>query len=175
MAEKENDKESQVRYSARKELYDFLKDKDYGYFVSYTDLRKILDRDPQGEGRTDILYVRDRWLISNNDRWLECKVGEGYFITHPREHVSVVSKFNEQNRKRDRRSIQILAHTPMEMLSEGEIKIHREEQGKLAMKYLIGLRVDKTVTTKELETVAIPSGKELQEIYRAKKKYDNAE
>jgi hypothetical protein len=144
-----------------------LKTKDYGFSISYAEAYQILGRDPQGPGRGDILKVRE-WLLEDFDKWLECDISKGYFIAHPKDHRQVAGRFSTQGRKRLEKTIKVLAHTNLEMLSPDEIQAHRQDQQREAIKLLVMVKVDKAKTIEEAQQIQIPTGKYLLEIYAKK-------
>src|SRR3990167_6774808 len=90
-----------VRFTARVELYRLLRDKPRGFFLSYSDISHILERDPQGAGRYDIHWVR-RKLINEHGKWLEVETGKGYFIAKTNQHDGAAQRYDSQALKKQK-------------------------------------------------------------------------
>lgn len=157
----------QVKYLARVELLRLLQDKAYGFMLTYDDLKLILDRDPQGPGRADILWVRAR-LLRERQKWLENKVGEGYFIAHPPGHAGAAQRYDDQAHRKLKLALDITINTDIENLKPDELRLHREIQHKQAIKYLISEKTNRA-KPREIDSVSMPSGHDLAEIYRTKR------
>lgn len=155
---------SRVSYGPRKELYDYLKDRDYGFEIAYERLESILGRSPQGAGRADILQVRE-WLIDDWGKYLECDIGKGYFIAHAAENRDVANKYNGQAYKKVRKSLRILGKTDLTQLTAEQYQSHVEDQKRTAIKYLVMTKINK-VKQIDAEPITIPTGRELIDIYQ---------
>lgn len=159
--------EYQVKYRGRIELLLLLRDKNYGFVITYDDLRIVLDRDPQKDGRADIMWVRSR-LLRECGKWLENEVGKGYFIAQPNEHAGAAQRYDDQATRKQKTSLDIVINTDTDKLNIDDLRTHRELQKRLAIKYLNDQKINK-VSFAALDTVTMPTAKELLEIYRNKR------
>ena len=156
-----------VKFTARVELYRLLRDKPRGFFISYAELAHVLGRDPQRDGRYDVLWVR-RKLIAEYGKWLEVEIGKGYFIAKTNQHDGAAQRYDNQAIQKQKVAVTIAANTEMEELTPDELRSFRDTQLRVGIKFLAMRRIDKAKPA-QLDRVVMPSGHDLLEIYRGKK------
>ena len=167
-ASKQRLQKSRVTYGPRKELFDYIVANhldDYGYLLDYESLHDILGKDPQENGRTDILIVSD-WLLEDFGINLTCKVGQGYFIALQEDSRHLGNKREKRSSKELTKSLRIFKHSKIDQLSRDERESFDRDAHRVAIKYLITRKIEQTKTVENMEPIKVPSGKELIEIYK---------
>ena len=162
------EKEILTKYRPSVELYERIKNYDYGEFLTYEALGVILGKDPQGEGRSAILTVRN-WLLERHDKLLLCKPGEGYYIGHPNEHVDYSRSEEEAGGRKIKRALKAAVHCAEDKLTAEERSLLLQQQLRSGIKTAAIMQVDRQRKITEHHQISLPSGKELMEICRRSK------
>ena len=156
------------KFRATDRLFDAIKDADYGTLFSYAVLRGIIERDPQQEGRSVILAVRKR-LLRKHQKLLLPKIGEGYYIAFPGEHVDYAEAQAEQGDRKNNKALEATVFIDAASLSKEELVKLVDRQIRLRIKIVTGRRLE-AVKLPMTEIKRLPSGQDLLGIVVPKKK-----
>jgi len=159
-----------TRYRPSVELYERIKNYEYGEFLSYETLGAILGKDPQGEGRAAILTVRN-WMLERHDKLLLNRLGEGYYIGNPNEHLDYSRSQEEAGGKKITKALKAAVHCAEEKLTAEERGLLLQQQLRSGLKAAAIMKVDRQKKLTEHHQIELPAGRDLLEICRRSKNH----
>lgn len=156
-----------LRSAASSRLIEFLRQQDVGVTVPYAEIRNILRKDPQRDGRgmmdSAIRYVRDQ----DSAVWGTVR-GLGIKRLNPDESVALARNRLDKARRQARTSGKILEATDYERLDESGKSAHNAA---MAVGRLVGMMTRKSgveKVRKALGSQALPDPGEVLRLFASK-------
>lgn len=139
---------------------------DFGTFITYADLKKIIFENPQGpRGRNAIVQAKRR-LLHEHNKLLVNERDKGYRIVLPADHLRESKRLDARAEGRRRRALDVLLHAEEAKLTAEERRQNQEQ----ARRYQLLLAMRRNIAKATLQgtgasaAIVIPSGRQLAKL-----------